>query len=285
MNRQWGLSTAACVVLLANTFLAAPASFVQEGEPFKPGCKLPFAAIEERHPVDDDCAAEGDATKDDHQAQNKAKNNFCGTNKPIPVTMSTFVQLQRKAEEEDIPFGGPNKLPPDRSVLYNLLSTSQGKLGEGTVVSLVAVVIDARHSNLSRGESVNCKTSGKEGNDIHIELGKSVDDDPCTSVTAEISPHFRPSTWDDFDSTDFGSRPVKMTGQLFFDASHSPCRGDKRASPARISIWEIHPVYAIEVCKYKTLSACKNSNKSVWIPFDQWSGSVEEDESKGRSSP
>jgi len=279
MNQRWILCAAACLVLLANTFLAAPAPLIQKGEPFKPVCKLPFDAIKEEHPVDENCGVQGDATKDDHQVQNAAKNNFCGTGRPIVVTIATFVQLQKKAEDEEIPFGSSNSLPSDRKVLHNLLSTPQGTLGEGTVVSLVAVVIDARHSNLSKGESVNCKKGGKESNDIHIELGKTVNDDPCTSVTAEISPHFRPSSWDEFDSYDFKGRPVKMTGQLFFDSSHSPCRPGKHASPARISIWEIHPVYSIEVCTNKTLASCKAGNKSVWVPFNEWLSDEEQTES------
>jgi hypothetical protein len=279
MKQRLALCAAGCLLLLANTFLAAPAATTQQGEPFKPGCTLPFDAIKEEHPIDENCGPEGDATHDAHGIQNAAKNNFCGAGKSIVVTISTFVKLQKKAEDEEIPFGSSNKLPPDRSVLHDLLSTPQGKLGEGSVVSLVAVVIDARHSNLSKGESVNCKKGGKETNDIHIELGKSTSDDPCTSVTAEISPHFRPSSWDEFDSYDFKGRPVKMTGQIFFDASHSPCRPGKRASPARIAIWEIHPVYAIDVCNKKTLTACKASDKSVWVPFDQWLSSDEEETS------
>ena len=278
MKHKWISCVAACLILPGASFLAAPARLVQDGQPFKPGCKLPFDDIKERHPIDDDCGIQGDATKPDHQIQNAAKNNFCGTGKPIPVTISTFVNLMQAAVDDDIPFGSSNKLPPDRSVLHNLLSTPQGKIGEGTVVSLVAVVINARHSNLSKGESVNCKRGRKENNDIHIELGKTVDDDPCTSVTAEISPHFRPSSWDEFDSYDFKNRPVRMTGQLFFDASHSPCKPGKRASPARISIWEIHPVYAIDVCKFKSLARCKASDKTVWVPFDQWYGAEEGDE-------
>ena len=45
---------------------------------------------------------------------------------------------------------------------------------------------------------------------------------------------------------------LRLTGQLFYDASHKPCvfSGGKiveRHSPERRSIWEIHPIYRIEV--------------------------------------
>jgi hypothetical protein len=36
--------------------------------------------------------------------------------------------------------------------------------------------------------------------------------------------------------------------------------------------WEIHPVYAIDVCKKKSLNNCKANNDSVWTPLDQWQG-------------
>jgi hypothetical protein len=40
---------------------------------------------------------------------------------------------------------------------------------------------------------------------------------------------------------------VRLTGPLFYDASHDPCTPTKKSSPARRSIWEIHPLYGIEV--------------------------------------
>src|SRR4029077_1606963 len=114
---------------------------------------------------------------------------------------------------------------------------------------------------------------------IHIELVKDADeDDDCKSVTAEMSPHFRPDAWEGLVNLSI-TRPVRITGPLFFDSAHQPCRGDKRPSPNRISVWEIHPVYQFEVCKNKSLSACSVSDASVWIPLDEWHSHAEgEDE-------
>ena len=43
---------------------------------------------------------------------------------------------------------------------------------------------------------MNCNLPSKEENDIHIELmNESDEEDPCKSVTAEMSPHFRPAEW------------------------------------------------------------------------------------------
>jgi len=254
-------------------------SGVQRGQKFKLSCTLPFDKIKEARDIDDQCAQGGDAQPGPHQDQNMVKNNFCATGKTVPITYSTFLKLQKAAEDNEIPFGSSNSLPPDRSVLEGLVTTPKGKVGEGTVVSFVAFVIRAKYSNLSKGESNNCKTGGKLFNDIHVELGKIADDDACNSLTAEISPHFRPETWADFDQYD-RSHPVRITGQLFFDGSHAPCRNGKRPNPQRASIWEIHPVYAIDVCKNKSLAGCLTTNKSVWIPFDQWA-TVDDEEAGG----
>jgi hypothetical protein len=42
-------------------------------------------------------------------------------------------------------------------------------------------------------------------------------------------------------------RPLRITGQMMFDGSHRPCANGS-GSPKRVSVWEIHPVYASDVC-------------------------------------
>ena len=39
-------------------------------------------------------------------------------------------------------------------------------------------------------------------------------------------------------------------------------------SPKRISLWEIHPVYAIDVCKKKSISSCRRDVESDWEALD-----------------
>jgi hypothetical protein len=136
-------------------------------------------------------------------------------------------------------------------------------------VKLRLFVLDAHYSNLKNGENVNCTTPGKLDNDIHVSLGATPSSDECFGINAEISPHFRPTTWADFDDWEF-THPVMMVGQLFYDASHRPCTQNHRASPARISSWEIHPVYSIFICTNSTVQACPANNPNVWTPFDSW---------------
>lgn len=261
----------------------------QPNTKFEPGCKLPFEAIKGKGlGIDGDCGSTGNLTlKSPPGKQNAAKNNFCATGEPIPVTFKTFDQLQIAAEKKGIKFGKAG-MPAKRDVLQKISTTGGKDLGEGVIVSLEGFVLDARHSNSklfvdskgvpSDGESVNCNSGELNRNDIHIELSETTDEAKqrlqCQSVTAEISPHFRPDSWDRFDVNSKtmaaakgipqlkGAR-VRLTGPLFFDASHTPeaCGTGNQKGRGRRTIWEIHPVYAIEVFDAVT---------SKFVPLDQW---------------
>jgi hypothetical protein len=67
-------------------------------------------------------------------------------------------------------------------------------------------------------------------------------------------------------------RPLRIRGHLFFDASHGLCKGNEptTGNPPRRSGWEIHPVYSIEVCEFKTLGTCRFDREDVWTPLADW---------------
>jgi hypothetical protein len=253
------------------TKASAPrAAVVSEGPT---SCTLPFDAIKQHHPIDDSCSADGAAQPDTPQsAQNDAKNNFCSTGTPINIDFDVLHQLQADVAKtgSGITFGSDAQLPKDRTVLRDL-PTKVGNLSEGAVVRLVAFVMDAHYSNLGKGESVNCKQPDKESNDIHIVLASSDQEkDECNSVTAEMSPHFRPEVWDPTDLNQKNAHMYRFTGQLFFDASHRPCSGGK-GSPKRSSLWEIHPVYALDICTEPN-NNCKVDNDENWVSFAEQMG-------------
>jgi hypothetical protein len=264
-------------------------SVVLLAQEFKPGCDLPFKAIEtEGLEIDASCSIDGNAGDDKTKKfESEAKNNFCVTGTPKSITYTAFTGLQTASDGID---GLRDQLKTDRSALADLITVSGTKVGEGTLVRFVAFILDAHNSNVGNkkppkkpGELVNCNHPDKEENDIHIELvHTATEDDACTSVTAEMIPHFRPDSWSDLPELQI-KRPVRVTGPLFYDGiSHRPCSGGKRPSPNRISVWEIHPVYAFEVCKSATLAACKVGDDSVWIPLDQWHSHAENDEADNR---
>jgi hypothetical protein len=219
--------------------------------------------------------------------QNAQKNNLCAATEVItPVTLKTFSELNTASNNEpSVPKGEP---PASRAKLANIISLPQGnRLGEGQVVSFVGYVLDARHSNVDKenpltagnGESVQCNLLGCAYNDIHITLAAGPNEPQlCNTIVAEIIPHYRPPAWDLFDSPDyskfFKTHQVRITGQLFFDGSHVPCTEGKAGNnPARdnakdferLALWEIHPIYAIEVCKFDDQTKCNSAD--AWIPF------------------
>jgi hypothetical protein len=246
----------------AHHAVAAPASL---------SCTLPFDSIKQHHPIDDSCSADGAAQPDTPQsAQNDAKNNFCATGTPVNIDFDVLHQLQQDVTKSGVSFGGDSQLPKDRSVLSDL-PTKAGALSEGMVVRLAAFVMDAHYSNLGKGESVNCKEPDKESNDIHIVLADNDKEaDQCNSVTAEMSPHFRPDVWEPTGLNQHNAHLYRFTGQLFFDASHRPCSGGK-GSPKRSSLWEIHPVYALDIC-VDPGNHCKVDIEENWVSFAEQMG-------------
>lgn len=254
---------------------------------YTPGCTLPFTGGQS-HEIDQRCPNEGCAKRDSDIAQNKVKNNLCATGTPVQISVASLDTLQaavdQLVQQGQFSYGktGPPK-PADRAKLQGL-STVDSKghavtLGEGKLVTLDAFVLDAKHDDTFPfgfgGEGVNCKNSLLEWNDIHVALVDTASAKECSSVTAEIIPHFRPAVWERFDSNTCTAphvtKPlpvkgirVRITGQLFFDGSHTatPCGTPPGGgNPIRRSVWEIHPVYKIEVF---------DTAKKKFVTLEQW---------------
>lgn len=243
------------------------------GQPFQPKCTLPSPLNEirsQKAAIDRECALAGDAGDDQEKVlENLAKNNFCRKGTPIVIRYATLQSLQKASDLRAAEIKA--SLGSSRNPLGSMIKQAGQNIGEGTLVQFVAYIHRARPSNVDGGENVNCRHSGAANNDIHIELVMDPnEDDLCKSVTAEMSPHFRPDSWTEAIQGLGGTgRPVRITGPLFFDSSHQPCR-QGRGSPARISVWEIHPVYAVDVCKSKDITVCGASVNSMWIPLHRW---------------
>jgi hypothetical protein len=253
---------------------------------FVPTCGLPspLDEIKKHHSIDVKCGPEGTGETDAKKGQNVVKNNLCATGDPIVMTRDLFKTLQQETRAlktaGEIQYGG-DVVPEDRSKLRDLLEVGGTKIGEGTVVRYVALVAEARHSNVDSGESVNCGRKGASANDVHMEMVQALmGESACKKVSVEMIPHLRPVSWHRVAGTGstkkrikpFGPTPVRVTGQLFFDGSHIPCgeptvEGDRFA--ARLSNWEIHPVYAIDLCAFDTLPQCPAGDESVWTPLHE----------------
>ncbi len=241
------------------------------------------------HPIDT-CICSGapkgvpnSAIRIANDLQNTIKSNFqIGAVQPKVISIRDMIRLQDKVDEftfEQLPRGDRFHLPnpTQRTHLRGFNLGTNKTFSEGDLVILSGFVLDAKHSNVEGGESVNCDETGCSNNDIHIEVAAHQRDPDVDKgdqmneegVVAEISPRHRPSAWETFDAlayrTVFRTQRVAFAGQLFYDASHSPGGG-----PDRAAVWEVHPVYAIWVCRGTGASACplnKLNDESVWLPF------------------
>jgi hypothetical protein len=295
MNRQTVMGVGGCA--LALLFLPAVAS-AKKTKFMKCGKSLPlqlrpFTRKPQR--IDNLCRNSGCHKSAANDKQNAMKNNFCApVNKIVPVTLKTFGDLNDASNNEpSISKGEP---PASRAKLANIISLGDTKLGEGKTVAFVGFVLEATHSNVDKnepltkgnGESVQCNLLGCAFNDIHITLAEEPNETSlCRTIVAEIIPHYRPAAWDLFDSPDYTAflkmHPVKITGQLFFDGSHVACTSAGQAgfNPVRnapdfkrLALWEIHPIYAIDVCKNTDRSQCDAADASAWFPFTDLQSSL-----------
>ena len=251
--------------------------------PFTPECSLPFIATPGLK-IDQTCGVFGNAAgKTPEGLQNHAKNNFCAPGPAVTVTLAILLNLQRASESASVSFGSESQLPTNRATLQKGFSIAGTTYHEGQRVQLAASLIETHPADLSSGESVNCGTKeDPKGNDVHMALGAAYGADECTSVTTELSPHSRPSAWQilaDIAAKDKTEKPavitqfpIRVTGQLFFDASHKLCSNGSEVpgNPARQSAWEIHPVYQVDVCSRQTLADCQADDAVVWTPIGQW---------------
>jgi hypothetical protein len=251
----------------------------------------PFSALEVPHAIDSSCPkATGNATTptSGQALQNQAKNNFCAAAPFVDISHDDLLALETLVEAlPEFPSWNRQHLPPGR----NPFTTTGGHFNEGMAVRYTGYVFEAHPADTSSGESVNCKKLGVSANDIHIALvqdPKAKAKDECKSVTAEMSPHFRPTLW---TAKKISSRValfvfnsstkkyvrnktstrnlVRVSGQLMFDAAHKACSHGKPGGgdPARASLWEVHPVYQIEICTNTVGGACADAD---WQPLDKF---------------
>jgi hypothetical protein len=233
----------------------------------------PFQAIEMQHPIDSSCGLAGTG-KGGSAVQNQTKNNFCAGTRYQTITQPDLLGKQQKvAALPGYSEWSPENVPTSRSDFVSL--------GEGTAVQFVGFVLEAHYADLTSGESVNCDVKDDEAsNDIHIALvPQSGTTNECQSNSAEMTPHYRPASWTVTNLEKIGHTTlVRVSGQLMYDADHKIC-GEQGFSahddPSRMSGWEIHPVYAFDVCVKQSGSTC-----SQWQALSDWAASASKSKSK-----
>jgi hypothetical protein len=268
-------------VVPASIVLLVLAPSASTADDFKLTCTLPFDPIATKPDPFLTCGNDGSGKNGAPLSaakirQANAKNNFCADmSNPVTVTFQILAQMQKQSPSK-------SALTRSRKALQHFFPLNGSKIGEGDAVRLLAFVKEAHISDCeSGGEEVNCKTPAMASNDFHIPLMDPAEPNPrgqpdCTSVTAEMIPHYRPAAWSMIDLRTPVKNPVRVTGPLFYDDAHEPCKlvggnwiGD---APQRISLWEIHPVYALDVCSSTDPKQCDvtSDDRAVWTPYAQW---------------
>jgi hypothetical protein len=226
---------------------------------------------------------------------------------PARVTQFSFRKLQEAATAIRQELGlGPRTTPPDRAPFQETVHTTSfgDELGEGDLVRYVGFLLEGHFTSK---EGVNCDRAKQVNFDIHMAFVEQrpatnpttgqAEELECNSTTAEIIPRQRPEPWDLLGRLGKKSgglagaqkkiaahglnRPLRITGQLFFDGSHEACRKGKRVGgqPARVSNWEIHPIYAVDVCRFNSMTSCRWDREEAWQPLhDKLAENEEEDE-------
>lgn len=191
-----------------------------------------------------------------------AQNNLCArAGTPLELALRDFGSFPKPPSSQ---------LTASRLSLAAVVKDRGPAVGEGTVVRTTGVITKARVAGCSgpeagkpAGELVSCNMLlGIRHSEIQLNLntGRADETNTCGDVVAKIITHFRPRAWQDIDVRT-PLPPVRITGQLFYDDTASGC-----SQPGR---WEIHPVYAIDVCT-SVDSACESGNPARWMPYHRW---------------
>jgi hypothetical protein len=201
-----------------------------------------------------------------HGLANQLKRTVPPDGTPTTLTFETFAQLQSAAVESvdqgvDIP-------PAERDKIKSI-ETAEGTVGEGSRVRLLAFLSEGKpHPN--SGESVNCNLKSEANNDIHISVAETKNASEFEGIVVEMIPQHRPANWTSNNVDTLHGKVLLIEGGLFYDNLHF-ANGDASnpigGQPARFSLWEIHPVTSVKVCKKTTVGQCDPDRASDWIAF------------------
>ncbi len=266
--------------------IAGALAQAQTGNDILPaGCTLPFDAIATKPDPFVQCGHCGVVSKtakgtvlQAKMLQSQAKNNFCADTTQITVVDFAAMRAMGAQARQN---GWETTNLPSRQPLHGFYSQNGKMIGEGDVVRMKAWIMEAHFSDCTAGEEVNCQTPGFVNSDLHVPLvdpsAGGQKQGECTSVTSEISPHFRPASWSSLDLQTPVNNVARITGQLFYDNAHKPCVSPTSPSaptgdPARSTLWEIHPVYQLEICTLADPSQCDvtSNDGKMWVAYDQW---------------
>jgi hypothetical protein len=201
-----------------------------------------------------------------HGLANKLKRTAPPEGTPTTLNFDTFFQLQRAAVE--LVDQGVEIAPSDRDKIRSI-ETTEGAVGEGSRVRLMAFLAAGKPPHANTGESVNCNLKTEANNDIHISVAESPDASEFEGIVVEMIPQDRPTKWTCKNLRDLRGKLLLIEGGLFYDNFHfvnADAANPLPGQPKRFSLWEIHPVVSVKVCK-KADNQCDPDRASDWKAF------------------
>jgi hypothetical protein len=208
------------------------------------------------------CAAPGTP----HGLVNQLKRTIPAEGPATTLTFDTFSQLQSAAVE--LVDEGVDISPADRDMIKSI-QTTEGTVGEGSRVRLVAFLSDGMpHPNT--GESVNCNLKNEPNNDLHIPVAETKNGSEFEGIVVEMIPQDRPAKWTSKTVEKLRGKVLLIEGGLFYDNLHfvnSDANNPIAGQPRRFSLWEIHPITSVKVCKRAAVSQCDPDRAPDWKDF------------------
>ena len=207
------------------------------------------------------CAKEDDA---DEQLLNQTKRHLPTATAAKTLTLADFTTLQNHADSTV-----DQRQPLDataRAELHDILVSSGQTVSEGDLVQVDGYLVGKPHPNT--GDSVNCNLGGSANNDFHIPFADDPDKTPFEGIVVEMIPQSRPSIWSvkTLSKVEAARRMVRVTGQLFYDNMHvvnDDQDEPKGGQPPRFSLFEVHPIVTISVCKQQDTTCEPNDWESL----------------------
>jgi len=218
-----------------------------------------------------DCPKRGCAAEDSAEAAaNEIKRTRPADGTPLKLSVDDFARLQREADER---VGqGPQDLSPTQHEAIKHLPVDDGTVSEGDLVRVIGYIAkgeDGLHANQS-GESVNCQLKKLPNNDIHIPLVAKPGDTEYQGIVVEMIPQDRPAAWtvEALKELQANGTQVWVEGGLAYDKVHYVNADRANAfkdEPARMSLWEVHPITRFLVCRKQN---CDADNADDWSALD-----------------
>ena len=213
--------------------------------------------------------------------ENILKHNRLEPQVATHLTILDFINLQKQT---DARFGHTSNCPksyrnPSKAVRRRCLShfklTTRSDVSEQDYVELTGYFALTQSKSgppkaNTGGESVNCRLTGTNNNDFHINVVEKPNQSEFAGIVVEMIPQERADAWNllKLRRAQNNRLLVRVRGQLMLDNKHR-VNGDEAhnigGQPKRSSLWEIHPVTEFYVCGKKVCA-----KDSDWTPLENW---------------